>query len=131
MNKQITLENDKKSNFVEDSNYFSMMKLWSFMKRKSIKSRNIEKIQTPYDFKDILEQNSDNESDKTKLENEHKITNDRGRKANSIKSNNSNKSNGSDKTKYNKRDKSLDIVRNNDDNYEVVLPYQRYVRKTK
>lgn len=135
MNKQrdieITLKNEKKSNFVEDSNYFSMMKLWSFMKRKSIKSRNIEKIQTPYDFKDILEQNSDNESDKTNLENEHKFTNDRGRKANSIKSNNSNKSNGSDKTKYNKRDKSLDIIRNNDDNYEVVLPYQRYVRKTK
>ena len=27
---------------------------------------------------------------------------------------------------YNKRDKSLDIVRNNNDNYEIVMPYQRY-----
>lgn len=75
------------------------------MKRKSIKSRNIEKIQTPYDFKDILKQNYDNEPDKTNFENEHKFTN--------------------------KRDNSLDIVRNNSDNYEVVLPYQRYVRRTK
>ena len=45
--------------------------------------------------------------------------------------NNSNKSNGSDKTKYYKRDKSLDIIRNNNDEYDVVLPYQRYVKKTK
>lgn len=29
---------------------------------------------------------------------------------------------------YNKRDNSLDIIRNNEDNYEIVLPYQRIVK---
>ena len=65
------------------------------------------------------------------LKKEFKYTDDRVRKANSTKSNNSNKSNGSDKPKYYKRDKSLDIIRNNNDEYEVVLPYQRYLKKTK
>ena len=131
MNKQIKKDISTKINDNKISNNFSMMKLWNFLKRKSIKSRNIEKIQTPYNIKDILEQSSDNESDKTEVEKEFKYTNERVRKANSTKSNNSNKSNDSDKTKYNKRDNSLDIVRNNSDNYEVVLPYQRYVRRTK
>ena len=31
-------------------------------------------------------------------------------------------------TNYNKRDNSLDIIRNDEDNYEVVLPYQRIVK---
>lgn len=31
-------------------------------------------------------------------------------------------------TNYNKRDNSLDITRNSDDNYEVVLPYQRITK---
>lgn len=31
-------------------------------------------------------------------------------------------------TNYNKRDNSLDITRNSDDNYEVVLPYQRIIK---
>lgn len=131
MNKKIKKDISTKINDNKVSNNFSMMKLWNFLKRKSIKSRNIEKIQTPYDIKDILEQSSDNESDKTEVEKDFKYTNERVRKANSTKSNNSNKSNGSDKTKYYKRDKSLDIIRNNDDEYDVVLPYQRYVKKTK
>jgi len=29
---------------------------------------------------------------------------------------------------YDKRNNSLDIIRNNEDNYEVVLPYQRIVK---
>ena len=29
---------------------------------------------------------------------------------------------------YNKRDSSLDMIRNNEDKYEVVLPYQRIVK---
>ena len=121
----------EKSNDNKVSNNFSMMKLWNFLKSKSIKSRNIKKIQTPYKVKDILEQSSDNDSDKTDVEKEFKYTDDRVRKANSTQSNNSNKSNGSDKPKYYKRDKSLDIIRNNNDEYEVVLPYQRYLKKTK
>lgn len=131
MNKKIKKDISTKINDNKVSNNFSMMKLWNFLKSKSIKSRNIEKIQTPYDIKDILEQSSDNESDKTEVEKDFKYTNERVRKANSTKSNNSNKSNGSDKTKYYKRDKSLDIIRNNNDEYDVVLPYQRYVKKTK
>jgi len=131
MNKQTKNDISTKTNDNKVSNNFSMIKLWNFLKRKSIKSRNIEKIQTPYKVKDILEQSSDNDSDKTDVEKEFKYTGDRVRKTNSTKSNNSNKSNGSDKPKYYKRDKSLDIIRNNNDEYEVVLPYQRYIKKTK
>ena len=32
---------------------------------------------------------------------------------------------------YNKREKSLDITRNNDDEYEIVLSYQRSVKSNK
>ena len=31
-------------------------------------------------------------------------------------------------TNYDKRDNSLDIIRNDENNYEVVLPYQRIVK---
>lgn len=34
-----------------------------------------------------------------------------------------------DNTNYHKRDKSLDIVRNSEDNYEIVLPFQRQKNK--
>ena len=131
MNKQTKNDISTKTNDNKVSNNFSMIKLWNFLKSKRIKARNIKKIQTPYKVKDILEQSSDNDSDKTDVEKEFKYTDDRVRKANSTKSNNSNKSNGSDKPKYYKRDKSLDIIRNNNDEYEVVLPYQRYLKKTK
>ena len=51
-----------------------------------------------------------------------KYTESRGRKANSVISNNS------DKTKYNRRDNSLDIVRSTNEEYEIVLPYQRFIK---
>jgi hypothetical protein len=31
-------------------------------------------------------------------------------------------------TNYDKRDSSLDIIRNDENNYEIVLPYQRIVK---
>lgn len=34
-------------------------------------------------------------------------------------------------TNYSKKDKSLDLTRNNDNNYEVVLPYQRISKNKK
>lgn len=46
----------------------------------------------------------------------------RGRKTNTVISNNS------DKTKYNRRDNSLDIVRSTNEEYEIVLPYQRFIK---
>tara|TARA_B000000437_G_scaffold217474_1_gene195142 strand:- start:1677 stop:2027 length:351 start_codon:yes stop_codon:yes gene_type:complete len=101
---------------------YTIMKLWNFLKKKSIKSRNIKKISSEYDNDENLQQLSDNESDKTTTEiiNKKKFI-ERGRKASSLKSNNSN-----DIKLYDKRDNSLDIIRNKDDDYEVVMQYQRY-----
>lgn len=106
----------------EEENGFFLTKLWNSLKRKSIKSRNKDKIQSSYNIKDDLLQSSDNESDKTCSEKKVKYKETIERKAYS------NKSNNSDKTKYHKRDKSLDIVRNKYDEYEIVLPYQRYIK---
>lgn len=109
------------NDFEEESEFF-LTKLWNSLKRKSIKSRNIKKPQSSYDIKDGIFQNSDNESDKTDKEHKLRYAESRGRKTNSVISNNS------DKKKYNKRDNSLDIVRNKYDEYEIVLPYQRYIK---
>ena len=66
---------------------------------------------------------SDEESDKTLTEKYNKTKNIRkGRKASSLTSKNNEKM---DITKYKKRDHSLDIVRNKNDEYDIVLPYQR------
>jgi hydroxymethylglutaryl-CoA reductase len=103
----------------------SLTKLWYYIKRKTIKSRNIKKISSNYCDDDNLDQLSDNESDKTvtEIENKKKLF-ERGRKATSVKSNKSYDSN--DNKLYDKRDNSLDIVRNKNDDYEVVMHYQRY-----
>jgi len=112
----------------EEENGVFLTKLWNSLKGKSIKSRNKYKIQSSYNIKDNILQSSDNESDKTYNENHIRFREQNARKENSIKSNNSDKPNNSDKKKYNKRDKSLDIVRNKYDEYEIVLPYQRYIK---
>lgn len=111
----------------EDNEYF-LIKLWNSLKGKSIKSRNKKKIQSSYSKNDNIIQCSDNESDRT--DNEKNITHreKNARKENSFISNNCDKSNNSDKTKYHKRDKSLDIVRNTNEEYEIVLPYQRIIK---
>ena len=101
----------------EEENGVFLIKLWNSLKGKSIKSRNKYKIQSSYNIKDDLVQSSDNESDKTYNEKHIRFREQNARKENSIKSNNSDKPNNSDKTKYHKRDKSLDIVRNKYDEY--------------
>lgn len=115
------------SEFGEDNEYF-LIKLWNSLKGKSIKSRNKKKIQSSYSKNDNIIQCSDNESDKTYNEKNITRREKNARKANSVISNNSDKSDNSDKTKYRKRDKSLDIVRNTNEEYEIVLPYQRIIK---
>ena len=121
------------NNELEEENGFFLTKLWNSLKRKSIKSRNKKKLQSNYNTNSML-QNSDNESDKTDNEQKLKYKHSIGRKTNSVisnnsdKSNNSNKSNNSDKKLYNKRDNSLDIIRNTNEEYEIVLPYQRFIK---
>ena len=100
---------------------FNLIKLWHNIKTKVLKDRKIKKIHSNYNINSNIEQLSDNETDKTYNEilNKKKfIKNNRNK--NLIKKDNYNIK------MYNKRDKSLDIVRNNNDNYEIVMPYQRY-----
>lgn len=100
---------------------FNLIKIWHNIKAQVLKDRKIKKIHSNYNINSNIEQLSDNESDKTYNEILNKtefIKNNR--KKNSIKTDNYNIK------MYNKRDKSLDIVRNNNDNYEIVMPYQRY-----
>ena len=100
---------------------FNLIKLWHNIKTKVLKDRKIKKIHSNYNINSNIEQLSDNESDKTYNEilNKTKFIKN-NRKKNLIKTDNYNIK------MYNKRDKSLDIVRNNNDNYEIVMPYQRY-----
>ena len=98
---------------------FVMTKLWHSVQKKC--KRIFKKKTSLYNDEKIEDTHSDNESDKTNNE-KHKHSNRR----------NSNSSRSSDKsisTNYDKRDNSLDIVRNDEDNYEVVLPYQRIIKK--
>ena len=74
---------------------------------------------TPVDEK-IKNTHSDTESDKT--------NNEKNKKYNRRNSNSSRSSDKSITSNYDKRDNSLDIIRNDEDNYEVVLPYQRIVK---
>lgn len=118
---------------------YSLMKIFNYIKRKVLqKSKKISSD----NIDDLREQNSDNESDKTFYE--KKCPSNSSRKANSVISNKStntetisNKSNDSgpmtkytSKTLYRKRIKSIDYVRDNkNDNYDVVLNYQKYIPK--
>ena len=124
-NIEIFLEKNNKNYCEENSNYFSMIKIWYSIKNKYTNSRNKNKLRSSYDINDIQEQNSDNESDKTEFEKNIKYDN-RERKANSKKCNNINKLFTFNKPKYCEKDKSLHIKRIDFDNYyEIVLPHQR------
>jgi hypothetical protein len=124
-NIEMFLEKNNKNYCEENSNYFSMIKIWYSIKNKCTISRNKKKLQSSYDIDDIQEQNSDNESDKTEFEKNIKYDN-RERKANSKKCNNINKLFTFNKPKYCEKDKSLHIKRIDFDNYyEIVIPHQR------
>ena len=86
----------------------------------------MEKISSKYLPNDDLQQLSDNESDKTETENINKKEfNERCRRISRMSS-----SSKSDNNKlYDKRDNSLDIIRNRQEDYEVVMQYQRYSNK--
>ena len=103
----------------KQDNKFVMTKLWHSFQKKY--KRIFKKQESLYNDEKIENINSDTESDKTNNERKQPY---KGRKANSTRSNDKSIS-----TNYDKRDNSLDIVRNNEDNYEVVLPYQRIIKK--
>ena len=106
-------------------------KMWYFFVKKNMKNRNLEKISSEYN--NNIYQLSDEESDKTVTE-KINIKNNfpRGRKLFRSKKNNENNKNNyindcNTNRYYDKRDKSLDIIRNNNKiDYEVVMSYQRY-----
>ena len=115
---------NKQQDFTELSinkidNKFVMTKMWHSVQKKY--KRIFKKQTSLYNNEKIEDTHSDTESDKTN--NEKKQTY-KGRKANSSRSNDKSLS-----TNYDRRDNSLDIIRNDEDNYEVVLPYQRIIKK--
>ena len=119
---------------------YSLIKIFNYIKGKILKKQ--KKISS-HDIDNLREQNSDNESDKTFYE--KKCPSNSSRKANSVISNKSDKSTNTEtmsnksndsgqmtkytsKSLYRKRIKSIDYVRdNNNDDYNVVLAYQKYV----
>jgi hypothetical protein len=130
-----------------NNNNYSLLKIFNYIKKNIIKKK--KKISSN-DIDDLREQHSDNESDKTFYE--KNCPSNSSRKTNSVisnKSNQSNKSNKSNqsnkstntdnsgpitkytsKTLYRKRIKSIDYVRDNDDDeYNVVMSYQKYIPK--
>jgi len=98
---------------------FLKTKIWHFFQKKY--KRIFKKQESLYNNEKIQDTHSDTESDRTDNEKKHH-SNRR----------NSNSSRSSDKssriTNYDKRDSSLDIIRNDENNYEIVLPYQRIVK---
>lgn len=123
MNKQkdinIFLTKNNKNYYDEDLNYLSMIKIWKSIKNKYLNIRNKNKLQSSYTGETkMLEQNSDNESDKTEFENTNYNYN-RSRKINSLKSNNKKLLDYS-KILYHDN-KSLHIKRNKNDEYEIIL----------
>ena len=114
MNKQ-----QKASNSTQNSKFLKI-KIWHFFQKKY--KRIFKKQESLYNNEKIEDTHSDTESDRT--DNEKKRRSNR-RNSNSLRS--------SDKstttiTNYDKRDSSLDIIRNDENNYEIVLPYQRIVK---
>ena len=105
----------------------SNSKKWNIFIRKRIKNRNLEKISSEYN--NNIYQLSDDESDKTLTE-KFNIKNNfnRGRKLLKSKHIKNLYINDPQSNRYyDKRDNSLDFIRNNnDDDYEVVMWYQRY-----
>lgn len=97
---------------------FVMTKLWYSVQKKY--NRIFKKQTSLYNDEKIEDTHSDTESDKTNNEKQKPY---KGRKANSSRSNDK-----SITSNYDRRDSSLDMIRNDEDNYEVVLPYQRIVK---
>jgi len=111
---------------INNDSKYTLIKIWHSFREKSIKLRKLEKISSKYLPNDDLQQLSDNESDKTETENINKKEfNERCRRISRMSS-----SSKSDNNKlYDKRDNSLDIIRNRQEDYEVVMQYQRYSNK--
>jgi len=99
-------------------NYLVIIKLWHSVQKKY--KRIFKKQTSLYNDEKIKNTHSDTESDKT--------NNEKNKKYNRRNSNSSRSSDKSITSNYDKRDNSLDIIRNDEDNYEVVLPYQRIVK---
>ena len=123
MNKQLdftelSITPQKASNSTQNSKFLKT-KIWHFFQKKY--KRIFKKQESLYNNEKIEDTHSDTESDRT--DNEKKRCSNR-RKSNSSRS--------SDKSttisNYDKRDSSLDIIRNDENNYEIVLPYQRIVK---
>jgi hypothetical protein len=123
MNKQLdftelSITQQEASN-TQDIKFFKT-KIWHFFQKKY--KRIVKKQESLYNNEKIEDTHSDTLSDRTDTE-----------KKNRSNRRNSNSSRSADKsttiTNYAKRDSSLDIIRNDEDNYEVVLPYQRIVKK--
>lgn len=122
MNKQLdftelSITQQEVSNSTQDIKFLKT-KIWHFFQKKY--KRIFKKQESLYNNEKIEDTHSDTESDRT--DNEKKRRSNR-RKSNSLRS-----SAKSTISNYDKRDSSLDIIRNDEDNYEVVLPYQRIVK---
>ena len=122
MNKQLdftelSITQQEASN-TQDINFLKT-KIWHCFQKKY--KRIFKKQESLYNNEKIEDTRSDTVSDRT--DNEKKRRANR-RKSNSLRS--------LDKstiiTNYDKRDSSLDIIRNDENNYEIVLPYQRIVK---
>ena len=98
---------------------FLKTKIWHFFQKKY--KRIFKKQESLYNNEKIEDTHSDTESDRTDNEKKHH--------SNRRNSNSSRSSDKTTTTNYDKRDSSLDIIRNDENNYEIVLPYQRIVKK--
>ena len=97
---------------------FLKTKIWHCFQKKY--KRIFKKQESLYNNEKIENTHSDTESDRT--------DNEKKRRSNRRKSNSSRSSDKTTISNYDKRDSSLDIIRNDENNYEVVLPYQRIVK---
>lgn len=97
---------------------FLKTKIWHCFQKKY--KRIFKKQESLYNNEKIEDTHSDTESDRT--------DNEKKRRSNRRKSNSSRSSDKTTISNYDKRDSSLDIIRNDENNYEVVLPYQRIVK---
>ena len=123
MNKQLdftelSITQQKASNSTQDIKFLKT-KIWHFFQKKY--KRIFKKQESLYNNEKIEDTHSDTESDRTDNEKKHH--------SNRRNSNSSRSSDKSTISNYDKRDSSLDIIRNDENNYEIVLPYQRIVKK--
>tara|TARA_B110000046_G_scaffold80021_2_gene88195 strand:+ start:1438 stop:1806 length:369 start_codon:yes stop_codon:yes gene_type:complete len=122
MNKQfvfteLSITQQKASNSTQNSKFLKT-KIWHFFQKKY--KRIFKKQESLYNNEKIEDTHSDTESDRT--------DNEKKRRSNRRNYNSSRSSDKTTITNYDKRDSSLDIIRNDENNYEIVLPYQRIVK---